>query len=208
MNQRRTADITRLLAEWQAGKGPAANELIVLVYDELHRLARRYLRREARHHSLQPTALINEVYLRLALRRTSWKNRAHFFGVAATAMRRILIDHARQRRAAKRGAGAPKTTIDEEFFVQWTGPSGVPLDQLENLLAVDEALTKLADADPQQAQIVELRFFAGLTSKEIAEVLHIGERTVDREWAAAQAWLYGRMRPLREPPSGATDAND
>ena len=196
MNQRRTANITRLLAEWQSGKGAAANELIVLVYDELHRLARGYLRREARHHSLQPTALINEVYLRLAVRRVSWKNRAQFFGVAATAMRLILIDHARQRRAAQRGAGAPKTSIVDDLLAQGSGSSGVPLDQLDNLLALDEALTGLAEVDPRQAQIVELRFFAGLTSKEIAAALHIGERTVDREWAAAQAWLYRRMRPL------------
>jgi len=200
MTERRTATVTRLLAEWQSGKGTAADDLILLVYNELHRIAERYLRREARHHSLQPTALINEAYLRLIAQRRSWKNRAHFFGVAAASMRRILIDHARKNRAAKRGGGTPKTTLNDDVLDQHPGASS-PLGRIEDLLALDEALTRLAEIDRQQAQIVELRFFAGMTSKEIAEVLQIGERTVDRDWAAAQAWLYRRMRPLGRTPA-------
>lgn len=186
-------DITVLLAQWRRGNAAVEAQIMDAVYDDLHRIARGYARRERAGHPLQATALVNEAYVRLVARRTSWKNRAHFFGVAATQMRRILIDYARHNRAVKRGDGAPHVALD----VNAGGPSAraEPVSaHLDDVLAVDEALTKLAAVDARQSRIVELRFFAGMTSKEIAEVLGIGERTVDREWAIAQAWLYRWMR--------------
>ena len=191
--------ITLLLAQWQSGDREAQEQLIKLVYVELHRLARRYMRGEARNHSLQTTALVNEAYLQLTERRNGWKNRAQFFGVAATSMRRILIDHARRNRAAKRGDGKPQANIDD-LIAQDSPVAAVPLNQTENLIAIDEALTRLGDVDARQVQIVEMRFFAGMTSREIAQALQISERTVDREWAAAQAWLYRHLRSSRDEP--------
>ena len=186
-------DITGLLAQWRKGDSAVEAQIVDAVYDDLHRIARRYARMERAGHSLQATALVNEAYLRLVARRTSWKNRAHFFGVAAIQMRRILIDYARRERAGKRGDGVPQVTLDVNA-VEPSPRAGLSSTHLENVIAVDEALTKLAAVDARQSRIVELRFFAGMTSKEIAEVLGIGERTVDREWAIAQAWLYVRLR--------------
>jgi RNA polymerase sigma factor (TIGR02999 family) len=186
-------DLTDLLAQWREGEPAVEARIVAAVYDELHRIARRYADQERADNSLQATALVNEAYLRLVTRRSSWKNRAQFFGVAATAMRRILIDHARRDRASKRGDGIPHVALDNACVAR--GARARPSSEhLDNVIAVDEALTKLAAIDARQSRIVELRFFAGMTSREIAEVLGIGERTVDREWAVAQAWLYAAMQ--------------
>jgi RNA polymerase sigma-70 factor (ECF subfamily) len=187
-------DVTALLARFRQGDRAAEAVLFPLVYEELHRIAARQMRRERVGHSLQPTALVNEAYLRLLGQRAQpWQNRAHFFALASGVMREILIDHARRRRAAKRGDGKPHLQFDEPLM-QAAGQAVLTDDQLETLLAIDEALKQLAHLDPRQTRIVELRFFAGMTSKEIAEVLDVGERTVEREWAAARAWLYTRLR--------------
>lgn len=187
-------DLTALLARFRQGDRAAESVLFPLVYEELHRIAARQMRRERAGHSLQPTALVNEAYVRLLGQRAQpWQNRAHFFALASGVMREILIDHARRRRAAKRGDGKPQLQFDEPLM-QAAGQAVLTDDQLETLLAIDEALKQLADLDPRQTRIVELRFFAGMTSKEIAEVLDVGERTVEREWAAARAWLYTRLR--------------
>jgi RNA polymerase sigma factor (TIGR02999 family) len=200
MDQAAGGDITGLLAQWRHGDSVVEAKVVAAVYDELHRIARRYANGERAGHSLQATALVNEAYLRLVTRRSSWKNRAQFFGVAATVMRRILIDYARRDRAGKRGDGMPRVSLDDTC-VEPPARGRLSSEHLENVIAVDEALTKLAAVEPRQSRIVELRFFAGMTSKEIAEVLGIGERTVDREWAIAQAWLYGHMR--RQPERSA-----
>jgi RNA polymerase sigma-70 factor (ECF subfamily) len=186
-------DITGLLAKWLHGDASVEAEMVAIVYSELHRIARRYANGERAGHSMQATALVNEAYLRLVNRRSSWKNRAQFFGVAATEMRRILIDHARRDCAGKRGDGMPHVSLDDTG-VERSADAGLSAEHLANVIAVDDALTKLAAVDSRQSRIVELRFCAGMTSREIAEVLGIGERTVDREWAIAQAWLYGQMR--------------
>jgi len=200
MSQGAGVDITGLLAQWRSRDSAVEAQIVAAVYDELHRIARRYANVERAGHSLQATALVNEAYLRLVTRRSSWKNRAQFFGVAATVMRRILIDYARRDRAGKRGDGVPLVALDDSCVDRIAGP-GLSPEQLANVIAVDDALTKLAAIDPRQSRIVELRFFAGMTSREIAEVLDIGERTVDREWAVAQAWLYGHLRPRTEKRS-------
>ncbi|MGO8793159.1 MAG: sigma-70 family RNA polymerase sigma factor [Terriglobia bacterium] len=176
-------DITLLLTELQVGNRAAESKLVPLVYDELRRLARRYMRGERADHTLQPTALVHEAYLRLLGQRdVQWQNRAHFFGVAAQLMRRILVDHARAHRAEKRGGDEPKVTLDTVFV--FTEAKGA------DLVAVDEALTRLTERDPRQGRIVELRFFGGLTEEEAAEVLGVSTRTVKRDWKVARAWLY------------------
>jgi RNA polymerase sigma factor (TIGR02999 family) len=177
-------DLTQLLAEWRSGHQEALTELMPLVYDELRRLASHYLRRERPDHTLQPTALVHEAYLRL-IDQTSirWQNRAHFFGIAANLMRQILINHAHSRRAAKRGGTAFKLTLDEAAGLSQTREN-------VDLVALDEALSRLAVLDPQQGRIVELRFFGGLTIEEAAEVLRISPATVKREWTTAKAWLH------------------
>jgi RNA polymerase sigma factor (TIGR02999 family) len=192
MDRHKGHDVTDLLRRFRRGDRSVEERLLPLLYGELRRVAARHLRRERPAHSLQPTALVNEAYLRLIDQPAkSWQNRAHFFACAAGLMREILIDHARRRRAAKRGAGRHHTTLSG------TGaqPAGID-DQLENAIAIDEALTELAKMDSRQARIVELRFFAGLTSKEIGEALDVSERTVDREWATARTWLYTRLRSM------------
>lgn len=154
-----------------------------LVYGELRRLAKAYLRRERSDHTLQSTALVNEAFLRLVNQRNvQWKNRAHFFGIAAQLIRRILVDHARAHQAGKRGAGAFKLSLDEAI--------GVAEKQDLDLVALDDALQRLCEFDPQQSRIVELRFFAGLSIEETSEVLGISPATVKREWSTARAWLY------------------
>jgi RNA polymerase sigma-70 factor (ECF subfamily) len=159
-----------------------------LVYLELRRIATRQFRRERTSHILQPTALVNEAYLRLAgSDGQTWDNRAHFFAAAAETMRRVLVDHARGNRAQKRGAGRTAVTLDEASL-SVNGPS-------INLLALDEALTELARLSPRQARLVELRYFGGLSVPETAHVLGINPRTVDRDWAAARAWLRRRLQP-------------
>jgi RNA polymerase sigma factor (TIGR02999 family) len=178
-------EVTRLLLRWTEGDQNALNDLLPLVYDELRRLARSYLQRERPGHTLQSTALVNEAYLRLVDQNVGWQSRAHFFGIAAQMMRRILVDHARARDAAKRGAGDFKVTLDEDIAV--SGARDV------DVIALDIALDKLAKLDRQQGRIVELRFFAGLSIEETSEVLSISPATVKRDWAMAKAWLSREM---------------
>lgn len=175
--------VTSLLIEWQEGKSAARDQLLAIVYDELRQLARSYLRRESPGHTLQPTALVGEAYLRLVdQRRVSWRSRSHFFGIAAQMMRRVLVDHARSRRAEKRGGDLPRLSLDEAL--------GVSDEKSVDLIALDDALTALAELDPRQGRIVELRFFGGFEVKEVAEILEISPATVKREWAMAKAWLH------------------
>jgi len=182
----RQHEITELLAEWRDGKQSALDELYPLVYDELHRLARRYMSRERKGHTLQTTALIHEAYVRLVdQKNVQWANRSHFFAISAQIMRRILIDHARRHAYAKRGGGARQVSLEEAAIV-------VP-DHSEELLRLDEALKSLAEMDPRRSQVVELRYFGGLNNEEIAGVLHISENTVTRDWNMARAWLYQQL---------------
>jgi RNA polymerase sigma-70 factor (ECF subfamily) len=174
--------VTQLLIDWSSGNRAALDELMPLVYDELRRLARRHMARERRDHTLQTSALINEAYLRLVDQKDfQWQNRAHFFAVAAQVMRHILIDHARRYQYAKRGAGAQKIALDEAaVFTE---------QRAAEFVALDDALAALATLDPRRSEIVELRFFGGLSIEETAEVLKISSPTVQREWRAARAWL-------------------
>jgi RNA polymerase sigma-70 factor (ECF subfamily) len=179
-------EITQLLAQWREGNQSALDDLYPLVYDELHRLARRYMSRERKGHTLQTTALINEAYVRLVdQKNVQWANRSHFFAISAQIMRRILIDHARRHQYAKRGGGARQVSLEEAATV-------VP-DQSEELLRLDEALKSLAEMDPRRSQVVELRYFGGLNNEEIAGVLHISENTVTRDWNMARAWLHQQL---------------
>ena len=178
--------VTSLLAQWAAGDAAALDSLIPLIYEDLHRIAARHLRREKPEHTLQATALINEVWLRLAGEQTiSWQNRAHFFGVSAEIMRRILVDHARRKQAGKRGGGIATIALDEN--VDWSNERDL------SLVALDDALVELARLDPQQSKVVELRFFAGLNVEETAEVMGVSPTTIKREWRTARAWLLQEM---------------
>ena len=186
-----STEVSRLLADWGQGDQEARDALIPLIYNELRRIARRHLAHERSDHTLQSAALVNEAYVRLAGKQPpKWQNRAHFFGVAAQMMRHILVDHARNRLAAKRGAGAPRLSLDPEIAL----PQKAELD----LVALDSALNKLAEMDPQQSRLIELRYFGGLSIEETAIVMGISTRTVDRVWAAARAWLRVEMK--REEP--------
>jgi RNA polymerase sigma factor (TIGR02999 family) len=177
-----TEHATRLLIDWSNGNRNAAAGLMPLVYDELRRLARGYLQRERADHTLQATGLVHEAYLKLVDQTTTtWQNRAHFFGVAARVMRRILVDHARQHRAEKRGGEWCKVEFDEAL-----APA---VSRSIDVIALDDALKELVELNPQHSQIVELRFFGGLTIEEVAEVLEVSPRTVQREWRMARAWL-------------------
>jgi RNA polymerase sigma factor (TIGR02999 family) len=179
-------DVTRLLVAWSAGDERAQAELMAAVYRELRRLAAAYLRRERADHTLETSALVHEAFLRLvAQRRVSWQGRAHFFGIAAQMMRRVLADHARRHLYAKRGNGVRKASLDEALTLS--------VERAPELVALDDALTLLARLDPQKARIVELRFFAGLTSEEIARILGISVPTVTRGWRMARAWLYHHL---------------
>ena len=183
---RQHQEITQLLVEWSDGNQSALDELYPLVYEELHRLARRYMVRERKGHTLQTTALINEAYVRLVdQRNVHWANRSHFFAISAQIMRRILIDHARRHAYAKRGGGAQQVSLEEAAIV-------VP-DQGLDLLRLDEALKSLAEMDPRRSQVVELRYFGGLNNEEIAGVLKVSENTVTRDWNMARAWLYQQL---------------
>lgn len=180
-------DVTALLLQWNAGEAQALEDLMKVVYSELHDLAAHYFRREPVNHTLQPTALINELYLRLLDQsRMSWQNRAQFVGIAGQMMRRILVDHYRARQAEKRGGGVEKITLS-----QVAGPA----EQVSfDLLALDQALNRLKEIDPQEAQVVEMRFFAGLTIEETAAAMNISHATVKRDWASAKVWLWQRMQ--------------
>ena len=183
--------VTRLLNDWSKGDQTALDQLMPLVYAELHRLAASYLSRERSDHTLQPTALVNEAYLRLIDQNSlAWQNRAQFFGIAAQMMRRILVNHARDRHADKRGGHALRLSLDDaiSFFEE----------RDVNLVALDDALQAPATLDPRQSQIVELRFFGGLTIEEVAAQLHTSPATVKRRWALAQAWLYRDLSRSRE----------
>ncbi|HEY2295094.1 MAG TPA: ECF-type sigma factor [Thermoanaerobaculia bacterium] len=181
-----SGDVTRLLQRWSAGDSQAMGELLPLLYDELRRLAAVYMRRQPQGHTLQPTALVNEAYLKLAGQSgLSFADRAAFFGLAATVMRKLLIDHARARHAAKRGGDAVRVTLDEGIASQ---PS-----QDVDFADLDTALTELGRLDGRQARVIELRFFAGLGIEETAAALSLSAATVKREWATARAWLYRRL---------------
>jgi RNA polymerase sigma-70 factor, ECF subfamily len=180
-------EITQLLLAWSDGDQAALEKLTPLVYAELHRLAKGYMFGERRDHTLQTTALINEAYMRLIdWKNVRWQGRAHFFGVAAQVMRRILVDFARARHYAKRGGAAAQVSLDEAITIHE--------DRSAELIALDEALKSLAEIDPRKSQVVELRFFGGLSAKETAEALKVSLRTVEREWNSARAWLYRELR--------------
>ena len=182
----RQHEITELLAEWREGNQSALDELYPLVDNELHRLARRYMSRERKGHTLQTTALINEAYVRLVdQKNVQWANRSHFFAISAQIMRRILIDHARRHAYAKRGGGAQQVSLEEA--------ATVTPEQSRELIRLDEALNSLAEMDPRRIQVVELRYFGGLNNEEIAGVLHVSENTVTRDWNMARAWLYQQL---------------
>ena len=181
-------DITRLLREWQDGSAQALERLTPLVYRELHTLASRYLSRERRGHTLQATALVNEAYLKIAGQRSDWQSRAHFFGIAAQLMRRILVDHARRDGRAKRGGGATHLSLEG---IDPPSPS-MPIDAID-IRALDAALVRLAAFDPNQARMVEMRFFGGMTIEETAEAMGSSSATIKREWAVARAWLYREL---------------
>jgi RNA polymerase sigma factor (TIGR02999 family) len=179
-------EITQLLAEWSDGNQSALDELYPLVYEELHKLARRYMSRERKGHTLQTTALINEAYVRLVdQRNVHWANRSHFFAISAQIMRRILIDHARRHAYAKRGGGAQQVSLEEVAVVA--------REQSSEILRLDEALKILAKMDPRRCHVVELRYFGGLSNEEIAGVLKVSENTVTRDWNLARAWLHQQL---------------
>jgi RNA polymerase sigma factor (TIGR02999 family) len=190
-------DVTGLLRAWSHGDPGAADKLVPLVYDELRRQAARHLRRERRDHTLRPTALVHEAYLRLVgQRQAAWKNRAQFFAVAAQMMRRVLVDHARQHKATKRAGSWCRVSLDEGVA------AGGPRDL--DLVALESALAELGEIDPPKARMVELRFFGGMSLEETAEALAVSPATVSREWRMARAWLYRRMHGGRDRQ--ATDA--
>ena len=175
--------VSELLIAWGRGNEEALQQLIPLVYDELHRLAGRYMRREGHGHTLQTSALVNETYLKLIdQRRVQWQNRAHFFGVAAQLMRRILTDYARTKTRVKRGGQQKKLSLDEVALVS--------TNKVAEFIALDDALTRLEEVDPQKSRIVEMKVFCGLNTEEIAEVIKVSPSTIEREWRKAKAWLH------------------
>jgi RNA polymerase sigma factor (TIGR02999 family) len=180
-------NITRLLQEWSDGRREALDAIVPLVYDELRRQAHHYLRRERQEHTLQTTALVNEAYLKLVdQNRVIWQNRAHFFGIAANLMRRILVDYAKTKHRVKRGGEAENLPLEEAIYV-------VADEKNVDLLALDRVLDELAAIDEQQAKIVELRYFSGLSIEETAEALSISPATVKRDWQMAKAWLHHEL---------------
>ncbi len=179
-------EVTGLLAKWSGGDKEAEEDLFRLVHQELRRIARRYVARWRRGQTLQTTAVVNEAYVRLVAQRGStWQDRAHFFAVSAKAMRHILIDYARSRGYAKRGGGLGRVTFDEAAVA--------PVEKPADLVALDEALARLAEDYPRRSQVVELRYFGGLTNEEIAEVLKVSPATVERDWRYARAWLHQKL---------------
>jgi RNA polymerase sigma factor (TIGR02999 family) len=180
-------EVTQLLQRVRAGDADARDRLFPLVYEELRQVARRALRRERPDHTMRPTELVHEAFLKLGSAAAPWQDRAHFFGVAARAMRQILVDHARRRMAGKRGGGMIMTTLEDVGAEEGLPP--------EEVLALDAALDRLEKQDPRLRALVEYRFFGGLSDKEIAELLQISERTVNRDWAKARAWLHKEVYP-------------
>lgn len=179
-------NVTVLLDRAQAGEAGARDELVALIYDELRSLARRQRGRHSGSATINTTALVHEAYEKLSRSDTGWADRQHFFRVAARAMRDVLVDYARARRTAKRGGGAPPLSFDDRWMV--------PDDRIEEVLGLDEALARLAVLDTRRAEIVELRYFVGLTISEVAEVLKVSEATVKRDWMVARAWLHRELR--------------
>ena len=197
MGQTSTNDITKLLQGWQGGDGAALDALVPVVYKELRRLAHYELRKERPDHTLQSTALVHEAYFRLVGRDLpQWEGRTHFFAIAAKLMRQILVDYARRRRASKRGSGVCMLTLDDAMAM----PQGKDVD----VVAVDDALNTLAEVDPRQSRVVELRFFAGLSLEETSEVRGIATATVQRDWTAARAWLHREISRRPIPPRPRT----
>lgn len=189
------SDVTQLLRQVTKGEEGAEVRLIAVVYDELRRLARSYMRRENEYHTLQPTALVHEVYLRLVQQRSvDWKGRSHFFAIAAQMMRRVLVDHARARLRGKRGAGNRPIPLDEVFVF-------APERSLE-LVMLDQSLERLAQIDDRQCKVVELRFFGGLSVEETSEALGVSPKTVKRDWSMAKAWLHGDLKTSHAGPLG------
>jgi RNA polymerase sigma-70 factor, ECF subfamily len=184
-------DVTQLLKAMASGDPAAGERLLPLVYAELHRLASSYMRRERQDHTLQPTALVNEAYLRLAGDEVDWQNRQHFIGVAARVMRRVLVDHARTHNAAMRGGGLKRVDLEEGVAIS--------KERSEEILSLDEALKRLTELNPRQAQVVELRYFGGLSVEEIGGILGIAPRSVKRDWALARIWLYEQLRVNAKP---------
>lgn len=181
------ADVTQMLIELTEGNREVVNEILPLIYAELRRLAGSYLRRERASHTLQPTALVHEAYMKLIdQKNVKWQNRAHFFGIAAQIMRRILMDYARKHKAEKRGGDGENVALEEGFII-------IESEKSAELLALDEALENLSKVDETKAKIVELRYFGGLSVEETAEVLGVSEITVKRHWRMAKAWLYGQL---------------
>ena len=180
-------NITELILAWGNGDKEAIDQLVPLIYEELHRLAARYMRREHPGHTLQTTALVNEAYCKLIdQKNVQWQNRAHFFGIAAQAMRRILVDHARSRLRLKRGGAVNKISLDESALI--------PQPEMKELISLDDALTRLGEFDPQKSRIVEMKFFGGLSMEEIAEVEKVSKSTIEREWRKAKAWLHHEVQ--------------
>lgn len=179
-------DVTGLLLKWQQGDSAALDQLTPLVYNELRRIAHRYMRQERDGHTLQTTALVNEAYVRLVGKeRSAWQNRTHFFAVTAQVMRHVLIDHARRRLYDKRGGGAEHVPLDDA--------DAMTQERAAELVALDEALNELARLDPRKCRVVELRYFGGLSLEETANVLEVSVMTVRRDWRAAKAWLYNTV---------------
>ncbi len=189
MNNAASKDITQLLLAWGAGDAAALDELMPIVYAELRKLARGYMRHQRADHTLQTTALVNEAYLRLIdSSRVNWQNRTHFFAISAQLMRRVLVDFARRRGSRKRGGEVRRVELDEALVV------AADDRQKTDLVALDEALKTLAEMNPRQSQTVELRYFGGLSEEEIAEHLGVSVRTVRRDWSVARAWLFNQLR--------------
>ena len=187
MSEQAPNEITRMLIELTDGNRDVVDQILPHIYDELKRLASSYLRRERSDHTLQPTALVHEAYMKLIdQKRVHWQNRAHFFGIAAQVMRRILLDHARKHQAGKRGGEVEKLPIEEEILV-------VSHDKSAELIALDDALQELAKLDEQKAKVVELRYFGGLSIEETAEVMGVSVPTINRQWRMAKAWLYSQI---------------
>jgi RNA polymerase sigma factor (TIGR02999 family) len=185
MNEAQSGEITQLLVAWSHGEETALETLTPIIYGELRRLARSYMRQERADHTLQSTAVVHEAFIRLIDQNVEWKSRAHFFAIAAKMMRRILVDHARAKSTSKRGAGMPRVGMDEQAMESQ--------ERNVDLVALDEALEHLARIDPQRSRIVELRYFGGLSNEESANVLGISPATVQRQWSGAKAWLYREL---------------
>jgi RNA polymerase sigma factor (TIGR02999 family) len=184
--ERAPSDVTELLNRWRNGDAAAFERLLPLVYGELRRIARRHMRTQPPDHTLQPTALIHEAYVRMAGQSTgTWQNRDHFLGAAARAMRHVLVDHARAKKSAKRGGGARAVPIEEGI--------GTSAERLDALVALDEALSRLEQLHPRQGRVIELRFFGGFTIEETAKILNVSPETVMLDWRAAKAWLHAEL---------------